>query len=323
MTYFPGTDDIHGLWESQMQLAENILYALARRMYRSQLGHSDEMKEALQSFDAYARYRSERSSVVLDAAKTCHVEIRNRIVVDFGCYDGAITPAYRDAGATHVYGVDIDSEAIRKAQKNNHDERITFLESTVNGVPLDDQSADVILCYDVFEHVSRPDDILRECFRILKPGGQMLIGTWGWYHPFAPHLWSTMPVPWAHVLVSEKTLLRTCRRVYDSPWYQPTMHDFDSDGNRKADKYLEEKISEDYLNKLLIRDFEAVFKRSGFDFTMRLQPFGSRYARWTRPLLRLPVFREFFTSYLWATLTRPEHPLTDARNSKIVADAVR
>ncbi len=58
------------------------------------------------------------------------------------------------------------------------------------------QVVDVVLCYDVFEHVSRPAAVLDECYRILKPGGKMLIGTWGWYHPFAPHLWSTMPVPW-------------------------------------------------------------------------------------------------------------------------------
>jgi 2-polyprenyl-3-methyl-5-hydroxy-6-metoxy-1,4-benzoquinol methylase len=288
-----------------MLLTEMLLFGLAKRMYRSQLGHSDDMKDALKCEESYAAYRAERAQVVLDAAATCRVDLKQKVVVDFGCYDGAITPGYLKAGASRIIGVDIDQEAIAKARRKNSDDRVVFYESSVDRVPLDDKSADVILCYDVFEHVSRPDDILRECFRILRPGGQMLIGTWGWYHPFAPHLWSTMPVPWAHVFVSEQTLLRTCRRVYNASWYRPTMHDFDAQGNRRQDKYVDESISTDYLNKLLISDFEKVFRDSEFEYTMRLQPFGSRYARWTKPLLRVPYLREFVTSYLWATLTRP------------------
>jgi len=72
---------------------------------------------------------------------------------------------------------------------------------------------------------------------------RMLIGTWEWHRPFAPHLWSTMPVPWAHLIVSERTLLRACRRVYHAAWYVPTFHDFDVDGSRKHDRYTEDRIS--------------------------------------------------------------------------------
>ncbi len=288
-----------------MRMAENVLFALARLMYRSEVAHSDQMKTALASPRAYAQYRASRAQVVLEGARASGIDVTGRVVVDLGCNDGAITPAYLDAGASRVFGVDVDSEAIRRAGRHSIEDRLVFLESSVDRLPLDDQVADIVICYDVFEHVARPDAILRECYRVLRPGGQMLIGTWGWYHPYAPHLWSTMPVPWAHVFVSERTLLRTCRRVYHSPWYRPTMHDFDADGNRLADKFTEERISTDYLNKYLIRDFEQVFARSQFHTTVRLQPFGSRFARWTKPLLRVPFAREFVTSYMWATLTRP------------------
>ena len=289
-----------------MSLSETILFSLAKRLYRSELGHSSEMKNALQSENAYADFRSQQSQVVLNAAAACGIRIKGKIVVDFGCFDGAITSRYGDTGATHVYGIDIDKGAIAKARQHHNRDHVTFLESDVKRMPLDDSSVDVILCYDVFEHVAHPADMLHECYRILRPGGQLLIGTWGWYHPFAPHLWSTMPVPWAHVFFSERTLLRTCRRVYTAPWYQPNMHDLDAEGNRKPEKFQEESISTDYLNKYLIQDFERVFRESEFDVTVRLQPFGSKYASWTKPLLRIPYIREFFTAYLWATLTRPE-----------------
>ena len=293
-----------------MFLQETILFYLAKMLYRAELGHSDEMKNALSSSDSYAEFRSQQSQTVLSAAATCGITLKDKTVVDFGCFDGAITSKYADAGATHVYGVDVDTDAIKVARNRIQDDRVTFLESGVRRVPLEDNSADLILCYDVFEHVAHPAEILQECHRILRPGGQMLIGTWGWYHPFAPHLWSTMPVPWAHVFFSERTLLRTCRRVYNAPWYQPNMHDVNADGSRRTDKFTQETISTDYLNKYLIRDFEKVFQESPFEFSMRLQPFGSKYARWTKPLLRLPFIRCFFTAYLWVTLTKPERQAT-------------
>ena len=219
-----------------MSLPETILFSLAKRLYQSELGHSSEMKDALQSENAYADFRSQQSQFVLNAAAACGIRLKGKVVVDFGCFDGAITSRYADAEATHVYGIDIDKDAIAKARQHHSRDHITFLESDVKRMPLQDSSVDVILCYDVFEHVAHPADMLHECYRILRPGGQLVIGTWGWYHPFAPHLWSTMPVPWAHVFFSERTLLRTCHRVYNSPWYQPNMHDLDSDGNRKRKK---------------------------------------------------------------------------------------
>jgi hypothetical protein len=113
-----------------------------------------------------------------------------------------------------------------------------------------------------------------------------------------------MPVPWAHVVVSERTLLRACRRVYNSRWYVPTMYDFDENGERNTDKYAHESISGDYLNKLLIRDFEKVFSNAGFACATRLVPFGSKAARWTRVFLRVPWLREFFAGYVWFVLTK-------------------
>src|SRR5262249_42542979 len=65
-----------------------------------------------------------------------------------------------------------------------------------------------------------------------------------------------------------------------------------------------EAISSDYLNKLLIGDLEKLFRQSSFDFEIFPQPFGSKYARWTRMFLKVPWFREFITSYLWVVLTK-------------------
>ena len=83
-------------------------------------------------------------------------------------------------------------------------------------------------------------------------------------------------------------------------------HDFDAAGRRYKDRYTEDSISSEYLNKFLVRDFERVFSESGFTAHVTLEPFGSSYARWTKPLLRVPFVREFVHGYVWATLQKPE-----------------
>jgi len=287
-----------------MSVAEQALYQMARVLYRSEVAHSAEMKQSQASLDANAAYRSQESERVSAALAQFGLTVAGKDLVDLGCNDGAITAGYRALRPRHVIGVDIDAKAIARANTLHGSDAMEFRHSTTASLPLETASADVIVSYDVFEHVSDPARILAECRRVLRPGGQMLIGTWGWGHPFAPHLWATMPVPWAHVLVSEASLLAACERVYESDWYQPTYFDRDASGKRIPGRYAHRAISTGYLNKYRVSDFERVFAGSGMAARVQLEPFTSTWAQWTRPLLRVPVVREYLHGYLWAVLTR-------------------
>ncbi len=287
-----------------MWIAEQFLFQLARTLYRTEVAHSLEMKKALKNIDAYDAYRAAEITRIAEAVERYRIPIAERTIMDLGCNDGAISMEYLRRGAAKVVGIDIDERAIQRAAALHHDERLIFVQNGVDSIPLDDRSVDVVMSYDVFEHVSQPTTILKELYRILTPTGKALIGTWSWFHPFAPHLWSVMPVPWAHVFFSEQTLLRVCRRVYHSSWYAPNMHDYDEDGQRFPDKYTHQTISTDYLNKLLIKDFEHAFLSTGFRYKTHCVPFGSRYARWTRVFLHMPWMREFIAGYVWFELTK-------------------
>ena len=299
-----------------MKLSENILFAIAKKMYTRNMGQSEEMTEALANDASYATYRQECIHDVLTAADKYGVGCKDKTILDLGCYDGAISGGYLKAGAKHVIGVDIDEPAVRIAQAQHSGPNIEFHVSNTVELPLPDNCVDTIFCYDVFEHVSCPSPILEQCHRVLKPGGKMLIGTWGWYHPFAPHLWSMMPVPWAHVIFSEKTMLRVCRRIYKSDFYVPNMHDFDENGVRKPDKFDYESIPTDYLNKYLIKDFEKVFRDSPLKYKINRQRFSSKWAAWTRPLLKVPFLKEFFTAYIWVVLEKS----VEAKNTNVRRD---
>lgn len=288
-----------------MLIAEIALYNLARTLYRTEVAHSSAMKQALSDRAVLDVYRAEGVTRVLAAAERFGLSLAGADILDLGCSDGSLTVQYAACGPRSIVGIDVDAEAIARARRLRSAPGIEYRVSSTTELPLESNAVDVILCYDVFEHVSNPPVMLAECRRVLRPGGRMLIGTWGWCHPFAPHLWSTMPVPWAHVLVSERTLLRACRRVYHAPWYVPTFHDFNVDGTRKKDRYTEDRLSTDYLNKYRVRDFERAFEKSDLRWQVRLQPFGSRLARWTQPLLHIRYLREFVHGYLWALLEKP------------------
>src|SRR5262249_30679959 len=172
------------------------------------------MKAALTNIEKHDAYRAREVERIIAALERYRLSLAEKTVVDFGCNDGALSLGYLKHGAARVVGVDIDESALRRARNVHRDDRLVFLNSTVSSIPIGDSTIDAVISYDVFEHVSNPQVIAEELWRILRPSGWVLIGTWSWRHPFAPHLWAVMPVPWAHLLVSERTLLKACRRVY-------------------------------------------------------------------------------------------------------------
>lgn len=277
---------------------EALLFAAAKRLYRTEIAHTAEMKSALSDIDAYDKLREGGAEKVISALRRYRLEIKGRRVVDFGCNDGALSARYLKEGAAQVTGLDIDAQALERARQLRPG--IRFLQSGVDLLPLEDQSVDLIVSLAVFEHVAKPEPILREMRRVLAPGGHIVIGTNGWKSPFAPHLWATMPVPWAHLLVSERTLLRTCRRVYRAPWYQPNMHDLASDGALLPDKYTGEHLSRDYLNQYTIADFERAFRETGFRYSTDVIPLSGSKA--LKTLCRVAWIREFIGSVVWFVL---------------------
>jgi len=47
--------------------------------------------------------------------------------------------------------------------------------SDITSIPAEDASFDFILCTEVFEHIPRPEQALKEFSRLLKPGGKVLV----------------------------------------------------------------------------------------------------------------------------------------------------
>jgi len=98
----------------------------------------------------------------------------NQRIIDIGCNDGAITALFRDLG-NEVIGVDL-KEVIKIAQKNYPD--IKFINFDASNIfPIDDNSFDVVVASELIEHLINDVLFLRAYYRILKPGGRLILTT--------------------------------------------------------------------------------------------------------------------------------------------------
>lgn len=95
-------------------------------------------------------------------------------LLDAGCSYGHGTFHYRRR-ARDCKGVDIDVEALRQARANNPD--IEFQYASLEALPFTDEAFDTVVCTDVLEHVADEIAVLNELYRVLKPGGTLVLTT--------------------------------------------------------------------------------------------------------------------------------------------------
>lgn len=68
--------------------------------------------------------------------------------------------------AARVTGIDIHLSQLRR-----HQGSARLAQGDVTALPVQTASVDVLVCWDVLEHVARPEEALTEFARVLRPGG--------------------------------------------------------------------------------------------------------------------------------------------------------
>jgi SAM-dependent methyltransferase len=105
--------------------------------------------------------------------------IQNKKVLDYGCGSGYGSALISDH-CLEVIGIDISLEAISFAKKNYSSQNVSFLslkKAEDSPLPFPDETFDVVLSFQVIEHIRDTTTYLEEMNRVLKPGGQILIST--------------------------------------------------------------------------------------------------------------------------------------------------
>ena len=107
--------------------------------------------------------------------KFCRDKIQGR-VLDVGCGDGFFTAQILQRfNLKNVYGLDISSKAVDLARLKHPE--INFQQSALNHIPEETNSIDSITMIEVIEHLVDIEGTLKELFRVMKPGGILLITT--------------------------------------------------------------------------------------------------------------------------------------------------
>jgi SAM-dependent methyltransferase len=103
--------------------------------------------------------------------------VAGRRVLDAGCGIGYGSAEFTSAPPARYLAVDRSSGAIRLAQRRYAAPGRLFIVGDVGALPFDDRQFDVVLSFEVIEHLQDVHRYLAELRRVLHPGGTCVVST--------------------------------------------------------------------------------------------------------------------------------------------------
>ncbi|MGH2669138.1 MAG: class I SAM-dependent methyltransferase [bacterium] len=153
---------------------------------------------------------------LLQAGPPCHA------VLDIPCGEGAFLERLQAMGVEQRHGADIVNRLTLPGAR--------FTAADMNApLPFRDGAFDAVVCIDGIEHLERPFDFVRECRRLVRPGGVLIVSTpnisalrsrlrWlltGFHNKGKVPLNERDPNPWHHVNLLSFAALRYLLHRHD------------------------------------------------------------------------------------------------------------
>jgi 2-polyprenyl-3-methyl-5-hydroxy-6-metoxy-1,4-benzoquinol methylase len=102
------------------------------------------------------------------------LNFKNKIILDLGCANGHLIKKHiKD---NKIYGIDIGKESLKEAKKNGFFQT-KCLNLDNDKFPYNKKMFDVIFCFDVIEHVFKPEKLIKNISKVIKDGGTLYLTT--------------------------------------------------------------------------------------------------------------------------------------------------
>lgn len=131
-----------------------------------------------EGYDAYAdAYCDQKNYKFLDSFEDNKISqflgnLSDKSVLDAGCGSGRLIENLRDKGA-EITAMDISQKMLDKINKKYS--KIKTVKGDITKMPFKDEVFDVVIAAFVIVHLKYPKKAFEECYRVLKPGGFLLI----------------------------------------------------------------------------------------------------------------------------------------------------
>jgi ubiquinone/menaquinone biosynthesis C-methylase UbiE len=234
-----------------------------------------------------------------------HVPADTRAHLDFGCYDGLFLDRLSRKCRGRMVGVDISENAVREARAKYPDLEVHRLNAAVP-LPFEDQSFTSVTLLDVLEHVAPQKALLAELFRVLAPGGCLVVTVPG------AHLWTFLDLGNLKFRFPALHRWYVVRRHGQAYYDQRYVANADGlIGDIAVEKAWHEHFKRAYLRELLERAGFEVQRFDGSEFWARpiqlVQAVTGSLTGWTPRFSRLLKLdaRLFASKNLFCVAKRP------------------
>lgn len=256
----------------------------------------------------YALFEYYRSAKVIAFLERVGVTVGGRIL-DAGCGGGGM-PLSLAEEADLVVGIDIVdrfAEAGRRLAAERGIRNIRFVVADGQALPFRDGGFDAVLSHAVIEHVADAARYLRDCARVLRPGGWMYLSTAPYLSFAGAHLPRLkVPVP-LHLVLGRRLAFATFRGLArHAPWaLREPLHENSFIGAAERG----ERKQDDVLERVRTARLRRHIAQSGMRIAREELHVTATIRRAPPPLGRLlrasELARDIFTSNIEYVLVRP------------------
>ena len=104
-------------------------------------------------------------------------DLNNKLVLEIACGRGQFANYLCESyQPRHFYGCDYSADAVQIAQERSRDlQNTTWKQEDIQALGFQSNFFDTIVCCETIEHIPYPGKGLSELYRVLKPGGKLIL----------------------------------------------------------------------------------------------------------------------------------------------------